>query len=619
MLNSTERGQRHTGLGCMRLSTAPDRDEAAAIEVLHAAFDVGITVIDTADAYCHDHTEVGQNERLIAAALRSWPGDRSRIVVATKGGLTRPQGNWIPDGRARHLAAACEASLRALDVDRIALYQLHVPDPNVPFATSVRALDSLRQSGLVDRVGLCNVTVGQIEEARSITAIDAVQVEISLWQDDNLLSGVAAYCVANGIQLIAARPLGGPRRRGRILRDPVLAELAGHHRATPAEIALAWLSDLSPAIVSIPGATRVETVRSIARAQAIALTGDDRARLDERCPAARPLRNPVSSSLGRADSPRRTDAEIVLLMGLPAAGKSTLARTFVADRYERLNRDVAGGSLRALLPALDRALTSGRERIVMDNTYLTRKSRAAVLQAASMRGVPVRGIWLSTSLEDAQVNAVSRILSRYGRLLDPEEMRAAVKTDVAAFGPAVQFRHQREVEEPTVAEGFSHLEVRTFERCRPVSYDGRAVIVWCDGILWTSRSGVRTPRSADDTEAPPGRGEVLRRYESQGWRVLGLSWQPGIADGTTSVARVEAAIARMPELLGVGIDVLYCPHAAGPPACWCRKPLPGLGVVFIEKYRLDPARCLYVGDGPQDPGFARRLGFEYREATTFFA
>ena len=99
-------------MGCMRLSTDRDRDDARAIVVLHAAFDAGVTLLDTADAYCWDQAESGHNERLIARALASWTGDRSQIRVATKGGLTRPQGSWVPDGRARHLAAACEASLR---------------------------------------------------------------------------------------------------------------------------------------------------------------------------------------------------------------------------------------------------------------------------------------------------------------------------------------------------------------------------------------------------------------------------------------------------------------------------------------------------------------------------
>src|SRR6185436_12032091 len=243
------------GMGCMRLSTEPDRDEARAIDVLHAAFDAGVTFLDTADAYCRDAGEAGHNERLIARALAAWGGDRSRILVATKGGLTRPRGEWIADGRARHLIAACEASRRALGVDRIDLYQLHAPDPRTPLSTSVRALASLKREGLIERVGLCNVNVGQIEEARRITDIDAVQVELSVWHDDNVLSGVAEYCVTNGIRLIAYRPLGGPQRVRRTLSHPLLVDLAARHGVTPFEIALAWLTSLSNLITPIPGPT----------------------------------------------------------------------------------------------------------------------------------------------------------------------------------------------------------------------------------------------------------------------------------------------------------------------------------------------------------------------------
>ena len=159
--------------------------------VLHAAFEAGVTFLDTSDTYCLDENEIGHNERLIAGALASWTGDRSRVVVATKGGLTRPQGNWVPDGRAKHLIEACEASLRALGVERIDLYQLHAPDPRTPLATTIRALDALKRDGRVERVGLCNVTVGQIEDARRITEIAAVQVELSIWDDGAILSGVA--------------------------------------------------------------------------------------------------------------------------------------------------------------------------------------------------------------------------------------------------------------------------------------------------------------------------------------------------------------------------------------------------------------------------------------------
>jgi len=579
------RTERPLGLGCMRLSTEPDREEARAIDVLHAAFDGGVTFLDTADAYCLNADDIGHNERLIARALASWSGDRSRIVIATKGGLTRPSGEWVPNGTARHLRSACEASLRALGVQRIQLYQLHAPDPRTPLSTSVRALDALRNEGLIERIGLCNVNVGQIEEASRITEISAVQVEMSLWHHTNMLNGVLQHCTEHDIQLIAYRPLGGARQSRKLLSAPLLVEIADRHDATPAEIALAWLSDLSETIVPIPGPTTVETVRSVIRAHKVRLAEDDFPRL------------------GRASSGSvpAIDGEVVLIMGLPGAGKSTVARDFVAQGYARLNRDEAGGSLRDLVPDLERLVSSGVTRVVLDNTYVSRASRALVVQAAKGLGLPVRCVWLSTSVEAAQVNAAGRMVSKYGRLLEPDEMRKAAKRDVNSFAPGAQFRSQRELEPPALSEGFSQIETMPFERTHDPSMTNRALIVWCD-----------------DIDAFVERAPVLRRYHDDGWILLGLAWRPQIADKTMTREQVEASFARIRESLGVPIDFLYCPHGGGPPVCWCRKPLPGLGVVFIQRYRLDPAQCIYVGDGPQDPGFARRLGFQYRDTADFF-
>ena len=138
-MRRTSDGSPRIGMGCMRLSTERSRDDDRSIAVLHAALDAGVNFLDTADVYCWDSSEISHNERLISRALATWQGDRSRILIATKGGLIRPYGAWVEDGRARHLAAACEASRRALGVDRISLYQLHAPDPRTPPATSVRA------------------------------------------------------------------------------------------------------------------------------------------------------------------------------------------------------------------------------------------------------------------------------------------------------------------------------------------------------------------------------------------------------------------------------------------------------------------------------------------------
>ncbi|HEX8031883.1 MAG TPA: aldo/keto reductase [Vicinamibacterales bacterium] len=597
---------RPVGLGCMRLSTEPDRDDRRSIEALHAAFDAGVTVLDTSDAYCIDESDTGHNERLIARALATWQGDRSQIAVATKGGMIRPEGRWEPDGRAKHLRFACERSCNALGVGRLALYQLHVPDPRTPLATSVRALAALKRDGLVDRIGLCNVTVGQIEEARRITDIAAIQVELSVWQDGAILGGVVDYCIAHRLQLLAYRPLGGRRSQSRTRQHPVLQEMAQSRGVSPFDIALAWVGNLADVIVPLPGVTRADTAIASAHAQQLMLNDDERARLDEAFPSGRSVRRGHAAVVAQ-----RSDAEVVMIMGLPGAGKTTLTERFVAGGYQRLNRDETGGTLRSISTALDRALGAGASRIVLDNTYVSRRSRGEVLQAAAAHRVPVRCVWLSTSVEDAQVNAATRLIERYGRLPGDEELAALRRQDVAAFPPTVQFRYQRELEPPDVAEGFAAIEEVPFERKTPAGHTNGAVLVWCDDVLLRSRRGNRTPLDPADVVIDEAIAEALRRDRDEGRLVLGLSWQPEIGEGTRTASDAAAVFARMSELIGFQVDVEYCRHPAGPPRCWCRKPLPGLGVLLIHRHRLDPSKCVYVGRGAADAGFARKLGFTF--------
>jgi aryl-alcohol dehydrogenase-like predicted oxidoreductase len=267
------------GLGEMQLSLAGRPDEAQAFRTVHAALDAGVTLIDTADAYCIDDSDTGHGERLVAKALAAWPGDRDRVLVATKGGHTRPGGEWGLDGRPEYLRQACEVSLRALGVDTIGLYQFHRPDPEVPFAESVVALAELKAAGKVRLVGLSNVSVDQINQARELVEVASVQNEFS--PRFRRSEGELAFCAAQGIAFLPWSPLGGIGR-GRDLggRHRAFAEVAEAHGVSPQRVALAWELAKAPVVVPIPGASRPETITDSLGAATLRLSDDDLARLD---------------------------------------------------------------------------------------------------------------------------------------------------------------------------------------------------------------------------------------------------------------------------------------------------------------------------------------------------
>jgi aryl-alcohol dehydrogenase-like predicted oxidoreductase len=267
------------GLGEMPMSLAGRPDEARSIRTIHAALDAGVTLIDTADAYCLDGSEIGHGERLVRKALDAWPGDRGRVLVATKGGHTREGREWGLDGRPEHLRQACEASLRALGVDAVGLYQFHRPDPKVPFLESVGAMAELKAAGKVRLVGLSNVSVDQIKQAREVVDVASVQNEFS--PRFRRSEGELAFCAGQRIAFLPWSPLGGIGR-GRDLggRHAAFAEVAAAHGVSPQQVALAWELAKAPVVIPIPGASRPETITDSAAAATLRLSADDLDRLD---------------------------------------------------------------------------------------------------------------------------------------------------------------------------------------------------------------------------------------------------------------------------------------------------------------------------------------------------
>jgi aryl-alcohol dehydrogenase-like predicted oxidoreductase len=262
------------GLGGMPMSLSSRPAEERSIRTIHAALDAGVTLIDTADAYCKDDSDVGHNERLIAKAIAD---RRDGVIVATKGGHTRTaDGGWEKDGSPEHLKAACEASLKALGVDVIDLYQFHRPDPDVPYAESIGAIKELQDEGKVRWIGISNADSDQIEEALSIAEIVSVQNQLSLEFTSPLEKGEVALCEQRGIAFLPWSPLGGISKAAEAAgaHDPV-AEAARSHGVSPQQVALAWLLALSPVMIPIPGASRPESIQDSARAASLELSQEE--------------------------------------------------------------------------------------------------------------------------------------------------------------------------------------------------------------------------------------------------------------------------------------------------------------------------------------------------------
>jgi len=259
------------GFGAMRLTGdgiwGPPKDRVAAIGVLRRAVELGVNFIDTADSY-------GPNvsEELIAEALAPYPKD---LVIATKGGWNRPGPNqWTHDASPVHLRKAVEGSLKRLRLDRIDVYQLHVPDPVVPFDASIETLANLQLEGKIHLVGLSNVTVEHIERAEKIVPIVSVQNRYSF--ADREWDNVVDYCERNGIAFIPWFPLGAGTVAGRLLE-----RIAKARKVKAIQVALAWLLKRSPVMLPIPGTSSIAHLNQNVQAASLQLTDEEYLELNE--------------------------------------------------------------------------------------------------------------------------------------------------------------------------------------------------------------------------------------------------------------------------------------------------------------------------------------------------
>ena len=255
------------GFGAMRITGEgiwgwpPDRQNA--LKVLRRAVDLGVNLIDTADAYGPDTSEL-----LIAEALHPYP---KGLVIATKGGLTRPgPRDWVPNCRPEHLKQALEGSLKRLRLDRIDLYQLHTVDRKVPLEASVGALKEMQDAGKIRHVGLSNVSVDEIERARKIVPVVSVQNRYNI--EDRKTEKTLAYCEKEKLGFLPWFPIGGG---GGLKPENPLEKAAKDHGVSAVQVAIAWLLERSPVMLPIPGTSSVPHLEENIAAAKLILTPEE--------------------------------------------------------------------------------------------------------------------------------------------------------------------------------------------------------------------------------------------------------------------------------------------------------------------------------------------------------
>lgn len=280
-LGNTEIAISAIGLGGMPMSLKDRPPRSQAIQVIHKALDLGVTFIDTADSYCKDESDKHHNENLISQALSEYDGNTSQVIVATKGGLMRPNGSWTRNGNPEHLREAIRVSFEALGGEKpIDVWQYHAPDPDYKLKDSLAPAKEAVEKGMIRYIGVSNFSVEQIKQAQDFVNIVSVQNQYNLWHRNPEFDGVLDYCEQQGLTFLPYRPLGGSGRVSQLKEIPEIQKIAEDKGVSIYQIALAWLRAKSPCVVPIPGASHVSSIEDSAKAVNVQLSVEEVQKLD---------------------------------------------------------------------------------------------------------------------------------------------------------------------------------------------------------------------------------------------------------------------------------------------------------------------------------------------------
>ena len=329
------------------------------------------------------------------------------------------------------------------------------------------------------------------------------------------------------------------------------------------------------------------------------------------------------------------DKKIIVIVGFPASGKSTYAKMLL-KKYSKngiiLSRDTLGGAIADILPKLKELLESKNNyTIIIDNTNITVDTRKPFIKLAHAATVPIEAHYIANTIEDSQVKTLHRMFDRYKQLYmtGKADKNTEAHKDPNVFPPATLFSMRKKLEIPKLDEGFTNIITI---QAPPIKWDGRkyrnkAVFFDIDGTLrYTEHLKYKYPILPEEVEPMhiiplEKQKNILKSLQKNKYKLLGISNQSGISKGVVSEIQVIECMNKTREMLGLSekdLNITYCPHSAFPLSCYCRKPQVGQVVNFVETLKLNPSKCIFVGDRKTDETTAVRMGMQFITAEDFW-
>lgn len=306
---------------------------------------------------------------------------------------------------------------------------------------------------------------------------------------------------------------------------------------------------------------------------------------------------------------------IKMIVGPPASGKTSISKKYVDQRFIHLNRDTEGGKVIDLLPKME-SLLKDKKSIIIDNLFATAESRKPFIDLAKKYD-KIDCLLMETSIEDATFNAIQRMIDIHGSFPSLDEIKKSKHPNI--FPVAVLFKFKKEYQKPSLTEGFDSIEKIPFLRKDKVEFKNKALFLDYDSTIRECVGGNgKFPTEESHISILPNRYNILKSFQDNGYYLIGVSNQSGVHKGDLTFNKAYDLFVHTNKLLGLDIEINFCPHQSAPPVCYCRKPQIGIFVNMMNKFKLNRAECLFVGDHGTDASAAKRFGIKYVDQAEFF-